>query len=75
MRMLKAGLIATAIGGLLGLGTLVPADAATPNASAFYSTQSACGTAMASQQRAGRYVEGCYHTNQIIGSWYFIYYT
>lgn len=30
---------------------------------------------MASQQRAGRYVEGCYSTNQIQGQWYFIYWT
>ena len=75
MRTLKASLIAAAVGGLVAVAGVAPASAATPHTSAFYDTASACGTAMASQQRAGRYVEGCYITNQIMGKWYFIYWT
>jgi hypothetical protein len=73
---------AAVTGAVLSICFAVPAEAAVAHTSAFYTSMSSCGTAMSSQQRAGRPVSGCYEIIRPVPpgfvqrpEYYFIYYT
>ncbi|GIT80463.1 hypothetical protein LLS1_21320 [Leifsonia sp. LS1] len=77
---LKMSVASAVVGSAIALGAALPAQAATEHYSPYYPTAAACGTAMASQQRAGRPVNGCYSivipgAGVWVPQYYFIYYT
>ncbi|WP_313543808.1 hypothetical protein [Leifsonia aquatica] len=73
-------LAAAATAGLATVGVAAPASAAS-HISSYYPSETACKSAMASQYRAGREVNGCYQLGPgpsgqvMVPQYYFIYYT